>query len=78
MVKDEVPQTLFVQCTSQQLAHRRLGGVFAVLSILETKPTWRLRSEKSFLTLNRHGRPNFAVMYKTAFFNDVVGCSPRR
>ena len=30
------------------------------------------------MTLNRHGRPNFAVMHKTAFFNDVVGCSPRR
>src|SRR4029077_20868862 len=29
-------------------------------------------------TLNRHGRPNFVVMHKTAFFNDVVGCSPRR
>src|SRR4029077_6659801 len=24
------------------------------------------------------GRPNFVVMHKTAFFNDVVGCSPRR
>jgi hypothetical protein len=33
---------------------------------------------RQFMTLNRHGRPNFAVMHKTAFFNDVVGCSPRR
>jgi hypothetical protein len=23
------------------------------------------------------GGPNLAVMHKTAFFNDVVGCSPR-
>ena len=34
---------------------------------------------KWFVTaLNRHERPNFAVMHKTAFFNYVVRCSPRR
>jgi putative tryptophan/tyrosine transport system substrate-binding protein len=30
------------------------------------------------MTLNRHERPNFAVMHNTAFSNYVVGCSPRR
>ena len=30
------------------------------------------------MTPNRHERPNFAVMHNTAFFNHVVGCSPRR
>jgi putative ABC transport system substrate-binding protein len=32
----------------------------------------------TLMTLNRHERPNFAVMHNTAFSNDVVGCSPRR
>jgi transposase-like protein len=38
-----------------------------------------LRGEENISELcRREGRPNFAVMHKTAFFNDVVGCSPRR
>jgi len=29
------------------------------------------------MTLNRHEWPNFPVMHNAAFFDDVVGCSPR-
>jgi hypothetical protein len=38
----------------------------------------RLALETTLMTLSRQGRPKFAVMHKTAFVNDVLGCSPRR